>query len=155
MQDLVPQAVDRQNQPRKHQNRIPSTMKAYSNKEVHRLADFRNLPVLNEFVSEGGQIVSRQKSKLQSKVHRHLARQIKTARVMALLPHAGMVHTARSALRLLTQVGFQLCWVVWVPLARFGCCSCKQAFTIPIWVCQVHGKTLNQLANIRLHACEF
>ena len=84
-------------------------MKVYSNKEVHRLADFRNLPVLNEFVSEGGQIVSRQKSKLQSKVHRHLARQIKTGRVMALLPHAGVVHTALPALRLLTQVGFEMC----------------------------------------------
>ena len=112
MQDLVPQAVDRQdrqNQPRKHQTRIPSPMKTYSNKEVHRLADFRNLPVLNEFVSEGGQIVSRHKSKLQSKVHRHLARQIKTARVMALLPHAGVLHTACPALRLFTQVGLRLC----------------------------------------------
>lgn len=53
------------------------------------LADFRNLEFLNEFVTEGGQIVHRSKSKLQAKVHRHLARQIKTARVMALLPHAG------------------------------------------------------------------
>lgn len=59
------------------------------NKEVLASADFRNLEFLNEFVSEGGQIVPRSKSKLQAKVHRHLARQIKTARVMALLPHSG------------------------------------------------------------------
>ena len=59
------------------------------NKQVLALADFRNLEFLNEFVTEGGQIVPRSKSKLQAKVHRHLARQIKTARVMALLPHSG------------------------------------------------------------------
>lgn len=61
----------------------------HGNKEVMALADFRNLEFLNEFVTEGGQIVHRSKSKLQAKVHRHLARQIKTARVMALLPHSG------------------------------------------------------------------
>ena len=59
------------------------------NKEVLATADFRNLEFLNEFVSKGGQIIPRSKSKLQAKVHRHLARQIKTARVMALLPHSG------------------------------------------------------------------
>lgn len=63
--------------------------KTPSNKEVLRTADFRDLQFLDRFVTDGGQIVSRQKTKLQSKVHRHLARQIKTARVMALLPHAG------------------------------------------------------------------
>ncbi|KAL3142292.1 hypothetical protein ABBQ38_002635 [Trebouxia sp. C0009 RCD-2024] len=56
------------------------------NKEVLASADFRNLEFLNEFVTDGGQIVPRTKTKLQAKVHRHLARQIKTARVMALLP---------------------------------------------------------------------
>lgn len=62
---------------------------AHGNKEVLASADFRNLEFLNEFVSEGGQILPRSKTKLQAKVHRHLARQIKTARVMALLPHSG------------------------------------------------------------------
>ncbi len=61
----------------------------FTNKEVLQAADFRNLHFLNAFVSDGGQILNRNKTKLQAKVHRHLARQIKTARVMALLPHAG------------------------------------------------------------------
>ena len=63
-----------------------------STKDVLASADFKNLSFLNEFVSEGGQIVPRSKTKLQAKVHRHLARQIKTARVMGLLPHAGKYH---------------------------------------------------------------
>ena len=61
----------------------------YSNKQVMAEADFRNLHFLNAFVSNGGQIPPRSKTKLQAKVHRHLARQIKTARNMALLPHEG------------------------------------------------------------------
>ena len=54
-----------------------------------KAADFRNLEFLNDFVTDGGQIVSRRTTKLQAKVHRHLARQIKTARIMALLPPSG------------------------------------------------------------------
>jgi len=61
----------------------------FTNKEVLQAADFRNLHFLNAFVSDGGQILNRNKTKLQAKVHRHLARQIKTARIMALLPHSG------------------------------------------------------------------
>ena len=66
----------------------------FTNKQVLQAADFRNLHFLNAFVSDGGQILNRNKTKLQAKVHRHLARQIKTARVMALLPHAGAQHVA-------------------------------------------------------------
>ncbi|DBB05726.1 hypothetical protein WJX77_001751 [Trebouxia sp. C0004] len=65
------------------------TNQPFTNKEVLQAADFRNLHFLNAFVSDGGQILSRNKTKLQAKVHRHLARQIKTARIMALLPHSG------------------------------------------------------------------
>ncbi len=61
----------------------------FSNRQVLDMADFRNLQFLNAYVSDGGQIAPRSTTKLQAKVHRHLARQIKTARVMALLPHAG------------------------------------------------------------------
>lgn len=68
---------------------MPIKSKEYSDKKVLQSADFRNVEFLNDFVSEGGQIVPRSKTKLQAKVHRHLARQIKTARVMALLPHSG------------------------------------------------------------------
>ena len=67
----------------------PITNQPFTNKEVLQSADFRNLHFLNAFVSDGGQILPRNKTKLQAKVHRHLARQIKTARIMALLPHAG------------------------------------------------------------------
>lgn len=62
---------------------------AFTNKQVLGAADFKNLQFLNAFVSNGGQILPRSKTKLQAKVHRHLARQIKTARIMALLPHSG------------------------------------------------------------------
>ncbi|KAL0020356.1 hypothetical protein WJX79_003045 [Trebouxia sp. C0005] len=65
------------------------TNQPFTNREVLQAADFKNLHFLNAFVSDGGQILSRNKTKLQAKVHRHLARQIKTARIMALLPHSG------------------------------------------------------------------
>ena len=68
---------------------VTPTKQALTNKQVLAQADFRNVSFLNSFVSDGGQIEARSKTKLQSKVHRHLARQIKTARVMALLPHSG------------------------------------------------------------------
>ena len=87
------------------------------NKEVLASADFRNLEFLNEFVTDGGQIVPRTKTKLQAKVHRHLARQIKTARVMALLPHSGEAMLPKGGLGFKHKLLVKHAW----QFRRFAC----------------------------------
>eukprot|EP00891_Asterochloris_glomerata_P002895 jgi/Astpho2/2895/Aster-x0115 len=57
-----------------------------TNAEVRRQADFRNLRFLDQFVTRTGQLQPRRRTGLKQHVHRHLMRQIKTARQMALLP---------------------------------------------------------------------
>ncbi|KAL4858254.1 30S ribosomal protein S18 [Chlorella vulgaris] len=53
--------------------------------EVTRLADFKNAPLLAAFLSEAGQFPLRARTQLRAKLHRHLARQVKTARAMGIL----------------------------------------------------------------------
>ncbi|CAK0771076.1 hypothetical protein CVIRNUC_003830 [Coccomyxa viridis] len=65
--------------------RAQRTKKA-SNAVVRAQADFRNQPFLNAFVSELGKLPPKRTTGLQQKTHRHLCRQIKLARQMALLP---------------------------------------------------------------------
>lgn len=109
VQDLLPASSTTGVTTRRvHVNQVPVPPRQYGNKEVLRSADFRNLQFLDRFVSDGGQIVSRQKTKLQSKVHRHLARQIKTARVMALLPHAGKKCYWRIQMHATRRTGTQI-----------------------------------------------
>ncbi|GAB4823408.1 hypothetical protein N2152v2_010454 [Parachlorella kessleri] len=57
-----------------------------SRAEVEAHADFRNAQFLTSFVSEAGKLVPRRRTRLQQKLHRHLCRQIKVARSMAILP---------------------------------------------------------------------
>lgn len=98
------------------------TNQPFTNREVLQAADFKNLHFLNAFVSDGGQILSRNKTKLQAKVHRHLARQIKTARIMALLPHSGgqlrALHYFEVNLIILAALDF---FSFYVP---YSICSC-------------------------------
>lgn len=58
--------------------------------EVLRKADFRNVRFLAQFLSEAGTIVNRHQTKISAKAHRKLAREIKTARALGLMPFTTM-----------------------------------------------------------------
>ena len=53
------------------------------------LADYRNVGFLHEFLSVTGQLPAKRHTQLQSKLHRHLCRQIKIARQMGLISPDG------------------------------------------------------------------
>ncbi|KAL4436782.1 hypothetical protein ABPG75_003921 [Micractinium tetrahymenae] len=53
--------------------------------EVTQLADYKNAPMLSTFLSEAGKLPLRKRTHLRAKLHRHLARQVKIARCMAIL----------------------------------------------------------------------
>lgn len=59
---------------------------AISPSEVRDLADYKNVPLLATFLSGAGKLPLRQRTHLRAKLHRHLARQVKIARIMAILP---------------------------------------------------------------------
>lgn len=56
--------------------------------DKHLLAalDFRNARLLSQFVSETGKILPRRKSGLSAKVHRKMVRDVKTSRMMGIIP---------------------------------------------------------------------
>jgi len=57
------------------------------NLKVLAQADFRNPKYLANFTSSAGRIVPRRDSGLTKKVHRRISKEIKTARMMGLLPY--------------------------------------------------------------------
>lgn len=59
----------------------------YANEDAIAKADFKNLQFLNGFVTNVGRIMSRKETKLKARVHRHVVKQVKIARQMALLPY--------------------------------------------------------------------
>ncbi|XP_078445716.1 ribosomal protein S18 [Wolffia australiana] len=59
-------------------------------KEVLRKADFRNVRFLANFLTEAGLIIKRNKTKISAKAQRKVAREIKTARALGLLPFTTM-----------------------------------------------------------------
>jgi ribosomal protein S18 len=76
--------------------------------EVGRYADYKNAPLLASFLSESGKLPLRSRTHLRAKLHRHLSRQVKIARQMAILspterwrsenaPDAAAVAAARAA----------------------------------------------------------
>lgn len=76
-----------------------SQQKPITRAEVDAYADFRNPLFLSNFLSEAGKLVPRRRTKLQQKVHRHLCRQVKIARCMALLPPDGRIQPQPSRRR--------------------------------------------------------
>lgn len=52
---------------------------------MEKTADFRNAQFLASFVTETGRLLPRRATKLSAKLHRHVGRQVKTARAMALM----------------------------------------------------------------------
>ncbi|KAL6781775.1 MRPS18 [Auxenochlorella protothecoides x Auxenochlorella symbiontica] len=54
-------------------------------KVVLARADFRDAAFLSSFITDTGRIVPRRRTKLSAKLHKHVARQIKTARAMGIL----------------------------------------------------------------------
>ena len=48
--------------------------------------DFRNASLLTQFISETGKILPRRKTGLSAKVHRKMVKQVKTSRMMGVIP---------------------------------------------------------------------
>ncbi|KAI7837226.1 hypothetical protein COHA_008915 [Chlorella ohadii] len=78
--------------------------------EVGRYADYKNAPLLASFLSDSGKLPLRSRTRLRAKLHRHLSRQVKIARHLAILsptekwrpettPEAAAVAAARAARR--------------------------------------------------------
>ncbi|KAJ4749469.1 30S ribosomal protein S18 [Rhynchospora pubera] len=58
--------------------------------EVLRKADFRNVRFLSNFITEAGIIIKRSQTRISAKAQRKVAREIKTARVLGLMPFTSM-----------------------------------------------------------------
>lgn len=58
--------------------------------EVLQKADFRNVRFLANFITEGGLIIKRSKTRISAKAQRKVARAIKTARAFGLMPFTTM-----------------------------------------------------------------
>ncbi|KAL3518057.1 hypothetical protein ACH5RR_020646 [Cinchona calisaya] len=58
--------------------------------EVLQKADFRNVRFLANFITEGGIIIKRSKTRISAKAQRKVARAIKTARAFGLMPFTTM-----------------------------------------------------------------
>jgi ribosomal protein S18 len=52
---------------------------------VEAFADFRNVPFLSNFVSPAGKLLPRRRTRLPAKLHREVGRQVRLARVMAVM----------------------------------------------------------------------
>ncbi|XP_044974176.1 uncharacterized protein LOC123442155 isoform X2 [Hordeum vulgare subsp. vulgare] len=61
-----------------------------STKEVLSKADFRNVRFLANFITEAGIIIKRNQTKISAKAQRKVAREIKTARALGLMPFTTM-----------------------------------------------------------------
>ncbi|XP_020581689.1 uncharacterized protein LOC110025504 [Phalaenopsis equestris] len=59
-------------------------------KEVLKKADFRNVRFLSKFLTEAGIIIKRSQTKISAKAQRKVAREIKTARALGLMPFTTM-----------------------------------------------------------------
>ena len=91
--------------------------------QVRRQADFRNLCFLDQFVTRTGQLQPRRRTGLKQHVHRHLMRQVKTARQMALLPPLDRREEFRRPGDVLRLFGRKRSWEVRASLVRY-CLQC-------------------------------
>ncbi|KAL3683386.1 hypothetical protein R1sor_001408 [Riccia sorocarpa] len=66
------------------------TKKNYSSKEVYQIADFRNPRYLSNFIRESSRILPRRNHQVSAKAQRKIAREIKTARILGLMPFTSM-----------------------------------------------------------------
>ena len=55
-------------------------------KQLLESLDFRNASMLTQFISETGKILPRRKTGLSAKVHRKMVKQVKTSRMMGVIP---------------------------------------------------------------------
>lgn len=58
--------------------------------QVRREVDYKNISMLIAFVGKQGAILSRRKGHISAKTQRKVAKAIKNARQMGLMPHVGM-----------------------------------------------------------------
>jgi small subunit ribosomal protein S18 len=61
--------------------------------QVRREMDYKNIPLMMNFVGKQGAILGRRKGHIRAVTQRKVARAVKNARQMALMPHVG-VHPA-------------------------------------------------------------
>ncbi|CAM6107125.1 unnamed protein product [Calypogeia fissa] len=66
------------------------TRKKYSSKEVFLVADFRNPRYLSKFIRESSRILPKRHYQISAKAQRKVAREIKTARILGLMPFTSM-----------------------------------------------------------------
>lgn len=64
---------------------------------MQRYSDFKNVDFLSRFVTDAGRLKSRRVTRLRPLVHSRLMRNIKLARVMALMPHEARYEDKRNA----------------------------------------------------------
>ncbi|KAL2612295.1 hypothetical protein R1flu_023987 [Riccia fluitans] len=64
--------------------------KNFSSKEVCQIADFRNPRYLSNFIRESSRILPRRHHQVSAKAQRKIAREIKTARILGLMPFTSM-----------------------------------------------------------------
>ncbi len=93
LQDLNPFA------PKQHTQRLQSKsgQAIATNKEAQRYGDFKNIDFLSRFVTGAGRLKSRRLTRLKPVVHARLMRNIKVARVMALMPHEARYEDKQNA----------------------------------------------------------
>lgn len=61
-------------------------MRTYTEAEVKAKMNFKNLPLMNNYLSDSGLILSRRETKLPKNLQKKLERSVKTAQALALLP---------------------------------------------------------------------
>lgn len=66
------------------------TRKRYPSKEVFQVADFRNPRYLSKFIRESSRILPRRHFQISAKAQRKVAKEIKTARILGLMPFTSM-----------------------------------------------------------------
>lgn len=72
------------------------TGKSYKNLLVGKTIDYKDIELLNNFISDRGKIRSRELTGISVKQQREIARAIKNAREMALMPFVVMTKKVRG-----------------------------------------------------------
>jgi small subunit ribosomal protein S18 len=68
----------------------PCTLMLFECMQIRREVDYKNIPMLVSLVGKQGAILGRRKGHIRAVTQRKIARAVKNARQMALMPHVGM-----------------------------------------------------------------
>ncbi|CAM6045421.1 unnamed protein product [Sphagnum compactum] len=89
-QTYEPEDLDLSKTPEEREKPPPRYRRIYESHEVLLRADFRNPRYLSNFIAETSRILPRRRSRLSAKAQRKIVREIKTARVLGLMPFTSM-----------------------------------------------------------------